>query len=146
MVAFNIGTALASVAFSPQQLNIQEDNEAAVSDEAIGILAFSAKALMFLGPFFYTVAMATSVFLLFDFMERLWRVRYAAVPNDFVTQLLAAEFLFTILIISFCSFLPLISYLYFLFSYLIIDLYRAIIAVGRGESTAHNAKREGDRY
>ena len=146
MVAFNIGTALASVAFSPQQLNIQEDNEAAVGDEAIGILAFSAKALMFLGPFFYTVAMATSALFLFDFMERLWRTRYAEEPNDFATDLLAAEFIFTILIISFCSFLPLISYLYFLFSYLIIDLYRSIIALGRGESTARTAKREGDRY
>lgn len=120
-----IALGFASVAFSPKQLNIRQNNQLTAGEEAIGIIAFVAKSALFLGPFFYALTSLLSCalysFALYGLATSTSSLELGRVSVTLPTAGLTA--------IVGC-FIPFFTYLAFLGNYLLVDLYRAIIAAG----------------
>jgi hypothetical protein len=111
---------IALISFNPLEatINVEEGNSA--GKEAIGIITFFIKALMRLVPIFFGVGVAIGTVMLFIDAIGLFGSGVSVAwmrGNVTAMQILNA------------ALLPFLSYIFFVFLYLIIDLIRSILAI-----------------
>jgi hypothetical protein len=123
----------AALALNPDAVNVEISSTASAGEEAIGILAFLAKAhlrmvsaLFGIGSIFGVLAM---LYVLYELLaEGSYAVMLMTVPA-------AVGVLFLAL-------LPFFAYLAFLFAYLLIDVLRSLLSIPRAVAGAPDSDRE----
>lgn len=116
LAGWGLADAVAYVSMHPVLLNIDTSEDVSPAEEAIGILSFFAKAAVRIVPIAYGVgAVLGAVGLLCGIVSVL--------SDGLVLTAMAS-----IRLVAFCSLLPLLSYVFFAFYRLAIDLMRAVLA------------------
>ena len=122
-------TAAAGIALHPALANVEEA-PASAGEEALGLISFCAKTTLALQPLLFCVYAAVGVIAvilsIFGQDTHFAEALFVFVPFDISVGTGGP---LGVIILSTACFFPLIAYLYFLLSYLMIDVLRAILSL-----------------
>lgn len=122
----------AMTALHPEELNVTISGETTAGEEAISLLSFFCKVGLKLAPlwFFLLAVMGTTFILLaiFDVGQTASQLFLAVLPLPPGFGILAQNSPGQILVLIACL-VPVLTYFFFLLSYLVLDLMRAVLAV-----------------
>ena len=125
-------TYFALVALHPAELNVNLEPGASAGEEAISIFSFFSKAGLRLTPLFFCLfTMLGAIATIFSMSERgamASEQMLAFIPLPFGSATMAGASVGTAVLLFGCL-LPVLNYLAFLLSYLVIDLLRAQLSI-----------------
>lgn len=132
----------AMTALHPEELNVSVSGETTAGEEAISLMSFFCKVGLKLAPlFFFLLAVVGAIFTLlamFDVGQAASQSFLSALPIPASVGMLAQNSPGQLLVLVACL-VPMLSYLFFLLSYLALDLMRAVLAVpGKLDALKHS--------
>ncbi len=123
LAAFVVFELFSLIALNPKSVTTEVVPETSAGQEALGILTFILKAFMKLVPIVFGIGIVISTILMFIHSFGLFKKSDMAI--SFAWMRIEGDFMTIVTV----ALIPLISYIVFVFAFLIIDLVRAILSI-----------------